>query len=165
MIRVLFVCMGNICRSPIAQAVLERRLREEGLDGQVEVDSAATHPHHVGDPPDPRACEAAARRGLEIGGQRARQVCAEDFERFDFILAMDEDNLHMLRRRCPPQAPARLERLLALCLEAPFGGNVPDPYYGGPSGFDTVIDLVEQGVDALLGELRARLGAQGAGGR
>jgi protein-tyrosine phosphatase len=146
--------MGNICRSPMAQGVLEDRLRRAGLADGVEVDSAGTHAYHVASPPDPRAVAAAAARGIDISGQRARQVAAGDFERFDHVLAMDRDNLALLVDRCPPGARARPRLVMDF---APTGtlGEVPDPYYGGEGGFDQVLDLLESAVDGLVSTLRA----------
>ncbi len=149
-LRVLMVCLGNICRSPTAEAVLRHKLAAAGLDGHVEVDSAGTGSWHVGDPPDPRSQRHAARRGYELSALRARQVCEADFERFDLVLAMDEDNLAELVRLQPDGGRAEL-RLFA-------GRPVPDPYAGGPAGFEAVLDLVEATSDALTRELARRLG-------
>ncbi len=155
MIRVLMVCLGNICRSPLAQGVLEQRLRKSGLFHGVRVDSAGTHAYHVGEPPDPRAVEAAARRGYEISGQRARRIRDGDFQSFDYILAMDLDNLQQLKSRCPG---AEVERLRLLMDFAPGsdGQEVPDPYYGGDDGFERALDLIEAAVDGLVLEVKAR---------
>src|SRR3954471_23362395 len=144
--RVLFVCMGNICRSPTAEGVLRRLVREEGLEDRVEIDSAGTGGWHAGAPPDERATEAARRRGLDLAGA-ARQVEPADFERFDLILAMDRDNLAELRRLAPDdEARGKLRLLLG-------DRDVPDPYYGGERGFEDVLDLVEAGCRDLLAEL------------
>lgn len=150
--RVLFVCMGNICRSPTAEGVFRRLLEEEGDDLLVEIDSAGTHSYHVGAPPDRRAQAAALRRGIDLSSQRARHVTDEDFERFDLLLAMDEENLAILRAQCPPQFSSRVK----LFLEYGSLGerNVPDPYYGGETGFEHVLDLVEDAARGLLAELR-----------
>jgi len=147
-VRVLFVCMGNICRSPTAEGVMRRLLRDEGLADQIELDSAGTGGWHAGEPPDPRATEAARRRGIELAGA-ARQVEPEDFERFDLILAMDRDNLAALRRLAPDDAARGKVRLLL------GDRDVPDPYYGGERGFEDVLDLVEGACRELLDELRA----------
>jgi protein-tyrosine phosphatase len=149
-LRVLMVCLGNICRSPTAEAVLRERLRGQGLHGQVEVDSAGTGDWHVGSAPDARSQRHAQRRGYDLSGLRARQVVEADFHRFDMVLAMDEDNLADLARLKPPGATAEV-RLFAVCA-------VPDPYQSGPDGFELVLDLVEQGCQALIAELRVRLG-------
>ena len=156
-IRVLFVCMGNICRSPTAEGVLRQLLDARGLSGLVEVDSAGTHAYHVGEPPDHRAQAAARRRGIELGGQRARQVTRDDFTRFDRILAMDRDNLALLVAQCPPQARSKVELFLAY---APGCGrdDVPDPYYGGDRGFEEVLDLVTDAGHGLIEALRPGLG-------
>ncbi|MGE4408645.1 low molecular weight protein-tyrosine-phosphatase [Pseudomonas sp.] len=153
--RVLFVCMGNICRSPTAEGVLRQRVLAAGLEGRVEIDSAGTGDWHVGKAPDDRACAAARRRGYELGALRARQVQREDFQRFDLILAMDHDNLARLRALQPEQGGAELGLLLrryGLGCDA-----VPDPYYGGEDGFEAVLNLIERACDALLEEIEGRL--------
>ncbi len=151
---VLMVCMGNICRSPTAEGVLRRKLREAGLDGLVTVDSAGTHGHwHAGEAPDPRSQAHARQRGYELSALRARQVVEADFEQFDLILAMDWDNLALLEEMSPPTARHKLRRLTEHCRrhEEPV---VPDPYYGGRDGFDRVLDLVEDACDGLVDLLR-----------
>jgi protein-tyrosine phosphatase len=148
--RILMVCLGNICRSPMAQGVMERQAAAAGLG--VEVDSAGVGGWHEGEGPDRRAVAAARARGLDISAQRARQVRGGDFERFDLILAMDESNLAALERARPASARARL----ALLLDHAEGPEreVPDPYYGGAQGFDRVLDLIEAGVAGVLAGLR-----------
>jgi protein-tyrosine phosphatase len=156
MIRVLFVCMGNICRSPMAQGVLERRLNEEELDDQVQVDSAGTHHYHSGEPPDRRGVAAARNRGVEIGGQRARPVRDDDFAAFDLILAMDSDNERALRAICPPFYGDRVK----LVMDYAPGMRVreiPDPYYVGGEGFEKVLDMLELCMEELMDELHDRL--------
>lgn len=153
--RILFVCLGNICRSPTAEAVLRHKLHELGLGESVEVDSAGTGDWHVGKPPDSRTRQAAQLRGYDLSALRGRQVCAGDFSRFDLILAMDNSNLEHLRRLRPGNTAAELDLFLRrydLALD-----EVPDPYYGGEEGFEQVLDLLEQACDGLLGELRGRL--------
>lgn len=152
MVRVLFVCMGNICRSPLAQGVFEDVLRREGLEDEVFVDSAGTGHWHVGSPPDERAQESAAARGLDIGSQRARQITRGDCERFDYILTMDEDNYRTVSALCRGSAVVRPFLDFAGSLER----EVPDPYYGGPEGFERVLDLVEEAAEGLLGDIRKR---------
>jgi len=152
--RILFVCMGNICRSPTAEGVLRHLLAAHGID-TVEVDSAGTHDYHVGDPPDRRAVAAAARRGIDLSGLRARSIEPEDFERFDLILAMDDDNLRELRGR----VPAGRERSIRLVMEfadMATRRTIPDPYYGGPHGFEEVLDLLEEAAQGLLAHVRQR---------
>jgi protein-tyrosine phosphatase len=153
--RILFVCLGNICRSPTAEAVLRALAAREAPELSVEVDSAGTAGYHLGEPPDPRSCAAAARRGYDMRALRARIVEPGDFERFDLILAMDEENLSVLRRRAPTVAHERLRLFLEF---APAGApqEVPDPYYGGPNGFEEVLDLAETAARGLLDHLRQR---------
>jgi len=153
--KVLFVCMGNICRSPTAEGVFRQRVEQAGLDNRIEIDSAGTGDWHVGKVPDSRACEAAGRRGYQIASLRARQVQLEDFERFDLILAMDHDNMARLQSLRPDRARADLDLLLRRYgLETEV---VPDPYYGGADGFEEVLDLIEKACDALLVEAKGRL--------
>lgn len=156
-IAVLMVCMGNICRSPMAEGVLRGKLAQAGLADAVRVDSAGTHGFHRGAAPDPRAVAQAARRGWRLDGQKSRPVVDEDFTRFDLLLAMDADNLAELRERCPaPQA----DRLGLLLDHAPWldSREVPDPYYGSVAGFDHALDLIEPACDGLLLALQRRLG-------
>jgi protein-tyrosine phosphatase len=150
---VLFVCMGNICRSPTAEAVMRHRLRAAGLQDTVRVDSAGTHAWHAGSPPDHRSVEHAARRGYDLSALRAREVVEADFDQFDLILAMDWDNLALLEERCPPPYRRKLGRLTEHCRR--FGHPVvPDPYAGGAQGFEEVLDLVEDACDGLLALIR-----------
>ena len=153
--RILFVCLGNICRSPTAEVVLRSLAAREAPDLVLEVDSAGTAGYHLGEPPDPRTRQAAARRGYDLTALRARIVEPGDFERFDLVLAMDRENLRVLRRRAPDSAHERLRLFLEF---APQGGieDVPDPYYGGPNGFEEVLDLVESAARGLLAHLRQR---------
>lgn len=153
MVKVLFVCTGNICRSPTAEGVFRALVAEAGLNGEIEIDSAGTGSWHVGDPPDPRTCAAAARRGIDLGRQRARQVMAQDFDGFDYIIAMDSANLSWLRRLCPPVAGNRLHLFMGFTNET-RSVDVPDPYYGGEDGFEQVLDMVERGGAALLDHIR-----------
>jgi protein-tyrosine phosphatase len=155
-VKILFVCMGNICRSPTAEGVFRAHVRRHAPGLDIENDSAGTHDYHVGEPPDPRTVKAAARRGIDLAGLRARQVQVEDFERFDLILAMDRLNHATLLDRSPPEHHARIRTLLEFAgPTAP--ADVPDPYYGGARGFDEVLDLVESAADGLLGEIRSRM--------
>ena len=158
--RVLFVCLGNICRSPTGEGLLRHVLAERGLDGEIEVDSAGTGAWHVGDGPDARMVRAAAGRGYRLEGA-ARQATAEDFRRFDLVVAMDRQNLADLEEIAPPPDERRAElRLFSSFLPPGAPEDVPDPYYGGEQGFERVIDLVEEGcaaiVDHLLGERAPR---------
>lgn len=151
----LFVCTGNICRSPTAEGVMRQRLAQAGLADAVRVDSAGTHGYHVGDAPDPRAIRAAAARGVDIAGLRARKVAAADFERFDLILALDRGHYDALHRQAPAQARHKVRLLLdfAPAHTAP-GGDVPDPYYDDLAAFEHVLDLVEAAADGLLDAVR-----------
>ena len=153
-VRVLMVCMGNICRSPTAEAVLRHKLGLAGLGDWVEVDSAGTHGHfHAGEAPDPRAVKQAAARGYDLSKLRARRVLAQDFDRFHWILGMDQDNLVHLRGAAPAGFGGRLGLLLEHSPQ--FAGvlEVPDPYYGATAGFDRVLDLVEDACDGLVERL------------
>jgi protein-tyrosine phosphatase len=152
-VRILFVCLGNICRSPTAEGVLRALAAREAPELSIEVDSAGTAAYHVGEPPDPRTREAAARRGYDLAALRARIVEPGDFERFDLILAMDRENLQVLQRRAPGSARERLRLFLEFSPE-PGPSEVPDPYYGGPNGFEEVLDLVEAAARGLIARLR-----------
>jgi protein-tyrosine phosphatase len=151
--RVLFVCLGNICRSPTAEAVFRTIAARDAPELTVEVDSAGTAGYHVGEPPDPRTQEAASRRGYDLSGLRARVVEPRDFERFDLILAMDRKNLSVLQRRAPVDVRSRVRLFLEFAPEMGTA-EVPDPYYGGPNGFEEVLDLVESASRGLLHYVR-----------
>ena len=156
--RLLFVCLGNICRSPTAEGVMRALVREAGLEQQIELDSAGTGGWHVGESPDARATEAAGRRGIVLEGS-ARKVRPRDFEEFDLILAMDASNLSDLQRIAPDERAREKVRLLrewgrAGSQSSDGDLDVPDPYYGGPGGFDEVLDLVQAACTALLEQLR-----------
>jgi protein-tyrosine phosphatase len=152
-VRVLFICMGNICRSPTAEAVFREVVRREARGFDVHVDSAGTHAYHVGEPPDSRAVVAARRRGIAMESLRARVVNREDFLRFDYLLAMDQQNLEHLQRLAPAGHQARIQLFLDYAPEAGLS-EVPDPYYGGDTGFEQVLDLVEAASRGLLSTLR-----------
>ncbi len=153
--RILFVCLGNICRSPSAEAVMREIAAREAPDLGIEVDSAGTAGYHIGEPPDERSQEAARRRGYDIAQLRARILEPEDFERFDLVLAMDEANLSVLQRRAPVAVRERVRLFLEFAPEAGTV-EVPDPYYGGPAGFEHVLDLVEAAARGLIAHLRER---------
>ncbi|HEY6644915.1 low molecular weight protein-tyrosine-phosphatase [Povalibacter sp.] len=153
--RILFVCLGNICRSPTAEGVFRRLLMERQLEQRFEVDSAGTHDYHVGKPPDARSIAAARRRGIDLSGLRARAVDARDAERFDLILAMDDENLDELRRRFDATYHHRLALMMSYAPDARTNA-VPDPYYGGERGFEEVLDLLEQAAEGLLSDLLSR---------
>jgi protein-tyrosine phosphatase len=154
--RVLMVCMGNICRSPTAEGVLRAKLRQAGMLGRVEVDSAGTQGYHTGEPPDARAIRHAAQRGYDIAALRARQVAAQDYSRFHWLLAMDEDNLAVLRKQAPAGSAVRTELLMAHATRHPGVREVPDPYYGTAAGFEQVLDLLEDACDGLIAQLRSQ---------
>jgi protein-tyrosine phosphatase len=153
MVRVLFVCWGNICRSPLAQGVFEDVLRREELDDEVFVDSAGTDSWHVGSPPDDRAQRSASARGLDLSAQRARRISADDCEEFDYVLTMDEQTYRTVASLCRGSAVVR--PFLDFAPHSPER-EVPDPYYGGPDGFEHVLDLVEEASEGLLDDIRDR---------
>ena len=152
-ISILFVCMGNICRSPTAEGVMLKHLADSGADLSVRVDSAGTHAYHAGEPPDARAVEAALRRGIDISEQTARPVESLDFDRFDLLLAMDVDNLAMLEQIRPKGSSAQLGLMLDYSPAARLE-SVPDPYYGGTNGFERVLDMLEDACQGLIKHLR-----------
>jgi protein-tyrosine phosphatase len=153
MIRILFVCMGNICRSPISQGVFESVLRREGLEDEVFVDSAGTGNWHIGSPPDERAQRSAGLRGLDLGEQRARQISRRDCNDFDYVLTMDEENYRTVSALCGGDAVVR--PFLDFAPDLPER-EVPDPYSGGPNEFEHVLDLVEEASEGLLMDIRER---------
>lgn len=146
---ILFVCMGNICRSPTAHGVFQQKVKDRGLAQLIQVDSAGTHNYHPGNPPDERSQAHASRRGYDLSALRARQISEADFEQHDLILAMDWDNLALIQEECPAEYLGKVRRLTEFCLkhDSPV---VPDPYYGGKDGFEHVLDLVEDACDGLL---------------
>ncbi len=156
MIKILFVCMGNICRSPTAEGVFQNLVEKSSLVGKVKIDSAGTYAYHAGEAPDKRAISAAASRGIDISKQTARAVKEQDFNDFDMILAMDRDNLDVLRGMAPINSKAKLK----LFLDYGSSGKtkeVPDPYFGGTSGFEIVLDLIQDASLGLLREVRPKL--------
>lgn len=155
-VSVLFVCLGNICRSPTADVVFRQYVREAGLEEKIRIDSAGTGDWHIGRAPDPRTQEAAARRGYDMSSLRARQVTPADFYAFDVVLAMDNANLADLEAMRPADANGTLARFLDYATDS-AEREVPDPYYGGNDGFDQVLDLVEDGARGLLASLQERL--------
>lgn len=150
--KILLVCMGNICRSPMAQVVANKSAAAAGLSVKFAFYSAGTHAHHAGERPDPRAEGALKRRGYEVGRLRSRRMSRADFDQFDLILAMDHDNLTELRRMCPPELTHKLGLFLACAEETP-DAEVPDPYYGNIEGFERVLDLCEAGAKGLMRRL------------
>lgn len=147
--RILFVCMGNICRSPTAEGVTRALAEKKGVAAFFEFDSAGTHGYHIGNPPDARARQAAAKRGYDLSPLKARQVNAFDFDRFDRILAMDRDNLELLLQACPEEHHGKLGLFLEYASRS-TKDEVPDPYYGGPDGFERVLDMIEDAAAGLL---------------
>lgn len=154
--RVLFVCMGNICRSPTAEGVFRRLVEERAPGLGIELDSAGTHDYHVGEPPDDRAVAAAARRGIDLRRLRARQVEDADFERFDLIVAMDRLNREALLARSPESRRERIRLFMEFARSSELQ-DVPDPYYGGPVGFEQVLDLSEEAGAGLLEEVMKQM--------
>ncbi len=153
-IKVLFVCMGNICRSPTAHGVFQKLVDEAGLSEQILVDSAGTISYHAGEAPDPRSSQTALAHGIDLSPQRSRQVNDDDFERQDYILAMDYDNLRNLQQQCPDQYQHKLQLLLSYHSDQ-YLDEVPDPYYGGADGFETVFEMINEACGALLSNIRS----------
>jgi protein-tyrosine phosphatase len=157
-VRICFVCLGNICRSPTAEGVMRHLVTTAGLEDRVHIESAGTSGYHVGDPPDSRSAAAAAERGVRVHGAAQRFEVA-DFDRFDHVLVMDAANQRTLRRLAPDaEVAARVRLLREHDPDAPAGAEVPDPYYGGPRGFEDVLDVVESACRGLLAELSAEHG-------
>jgi len=151
-ISVLFVCMGNICRSPTAEGVFRSLVQNAGLEHRLRIDSAGTHAYHIGKSPDARASAAAVKRGFDLSALRGRQVCPQDFHEFDYILAMDQENLSNLKHICPSGHEHKIR--LFLEFSTSFSEReVPDPYYGGAQGFEHVLDMVEDASRGLLQKL------------
>ncbi len=164
MVRVLFVCMGNVCRSPIAQGVFESVVRREGLEAGISADSAGTHGfYHAGEPPDPRAQRSAAGRGIDLSAQRARLLDVEDCRTFDYILTMDEENYRKVAALCRGRGDAVVRPFMDYAPDRPES-EIPDPYYGGADGFDLAMDLAEAASEGLLAEIRRRHLGGGGGG-
>jgi len=154
--RLVFFCMGNICRSPTAHGVMRARLQQVGWASVVDVDSAGTHNYHPGKAPDPRSQQHARQRGYDLSDLRARQLKAHDFAQADLLLAMDADNLRLARQQCPPALQSKLQPFTDFCRRH-TAHEVPDPYYGGGAGFEHVLDLIEDGCDGLLHHLSQHL--------
>ena len=154
---VLFVCMGNICRSPTAEGVMRHKILQRGLGDAVTIASAGTHAHHIGSPPDNRSQAHALQRGIDMSAQRARRVAATDFADFDYILAMDHDNRAMLEAQCPQQHRRKVELMMRYAYKYSAQAEVPDPYYGGAAGFEAVLDYIEDACDGLIETINAGL--------
>ncbi len=155
-VKILFVCMGNICRSPTAEAVFRHQVQQAGLLEHIEIDSAGTHDYHIGEEPDARTQRAARQRGYDMSMLRGRQVGVQDFSRFDYVLAMDEANLAILQRLRPRDVQSHLGLFLEFA-ERHTEREVPDPYYGGAEGFERVLDMVEDAANGLLKQVRQRI--------
>ena len=155
MVKVLFVCLGNICRSPTAEGVFRHAVSRASLTEYIHIDSAGTHAYHIGEPPDRRAQAAAARRGIDLSGLRGRMAVPDDIEEFDYILAMDRENFTNLRAICPAGLEHKVRLFLEFAPQRPER-EVPDPYFGGESGFDRVLDMIEEASDGLLADIRQR---------
>ncbi len=155
MTKVLFVCMGNICRSPSAEGVFRQLVNEAGLSEVVRIDSAGTHPYHLGESPDARALAAARKRGYDMTQREARQVTTDDFREFDLILAMDWENLSAMQQQCPKAYQHKLMLLMRFANDFEEA-TVPDPYYGGPEGFGKVLDYLEDACQGVLELVRKR---------
>ena len=154
-IKVLFCCMGNICRSPLAHGLFEHRVEAAGLGDKIFVDSAGTHAYHIGELPDPRSQETAMRHGFDLSAQRARKVTASDFEKFDYVLAMDRDNHALLSGLSPEQHRHKLKLFLEFAPQL-AESEVPDPYYGGAAGFERVYDLIDAAAEGLMVDIDSR---------
>ena len=154
-VKVLFVCMGNICRSPTAHGVFENLVKSENLEKQLEIDSAGTHAFHVGNPPDRRAMETAEKRGIDLSYITARKVSDADYGYYDYILAMDSDNYSLLDQDCPSEYKIKLSLFLDFAPEHPLD-EVPDPYYGGIKGFENVFDMIDAASRGLLDDIIKR---------
>lgn len=155
MVKVLFVCMGNICRSPTAEGVFRDLVNNANLAQYIHIDSAGTHAYHIGEPPDRRSQSAAIKRNIDLSSQRARKVCVEDFSDFDYVLAMDHNNLQELHIICPADPKAKPDLFLNFAQQFKER-EVPDPYFGGEQGFEHVLDLVEDASRGLLAAIREK---------
>jgi protein-tyrosine phosphatase len=153
MVKVLFVCMGNICRSPTAEGVFRKLVVDAGMAERIHIASAGTHAYHVGDPPDLRSQEAARRRGIDLSALRGRHVTAQHIKEYDYVLAMDGDNYDGLMDICPSGCEEKIRLFLEFAPHRPER-EVPDPYYGGAAGFDKVLDMIEEAASGLLETIR-----------
>lgn len=154
---ILFVCTGNICRSVTAEGVFRKMTNDAGLGHLIRADSAGTHGYHIGDPPDPRTQAAARRRGYDLSRLRARKVEQHDFERFDLLIAMDDEHYRILARMAGEQSAGHKLKMMMSYARRATHTVVPDPYYGGPDGFELVLDLLEDSCEGLLGQVRESL--------
>ena len=151
--KVLFVCMGNICRSPTAEGVFAKLVKDKHMEKHFVIDSAGTHAYHIGDAPDLRSQKAASERGIDLSALRARKVTASDFEKFDYILVMDNDNYVNLMRLCPETHQNKVQYFLSYAPHLSTH-EVPDPYYGGKYGFEKVLDMIEVAADGFLAHIK-----------
>lgn len=165
-IKIMFVCMGNICRSPTAHAILQHKVDQQGLSDRVQIASSGTHAYHIGDPPDSRSQALASQRGVDMSSLRAQKISINDYDDFDWILAMDQENLDLINYYAPEsgselgpdqQTPAQIALLMSFSEKYPDISEVPDPYYGGAQGFEHVFDIVDDACDGLIKQLLSRL--------
>ncbi|MEO1897228.1 MAG: low molecular weight protein-tyrosine-phosphatase [Cycloclasticus sp.] len=156
MIKILFICMGNICRSPTAHGVFRQMVADKNLSEQIQVDSAGTHAYHVGNKPDQRSIQAASFRGVDLSDLTARQLDDYDYEEFDYLLVADNDNYHLTREGCPMEHRHKIKYILDFATRSTVK-EVPDPYYGQGNGFERVLDLIEDGCEGLLTDVEKRL--------
>ncbi|MBL1276440.1 MAG: low molecular weight phosphotyrosine protein phosphatase [Ectothiorhodospiraceae bacterium] len=154
-VKVLFVCMGNICRSPTAEGVFAKQVKEANLSDHIEIDSAGTHAYHIGDAPDARSQKTALNRGIDLSRLKARRAVAADFDHYDYVLAMDRDNYQRLEGLCPAGSEYKLQLFLSFAPNLEHD-EVPDPYYGGSMGFERVLDMIEVASEGLLQEIQLR---------
>ena len=154
-VRILFVCMGNICRSPTAHGVFRSLVQQRNLQASIDIDSAGTHAYHAGEPPDRRAQNTALQRGIDLSDLRARPVSTKDFDAFDYILAMDEDNYAILMSLCPEEAKDKVHLFMSFAPHLQRR-EVPDPYYGGIKGFENVFDMIDHAAKGLLDDIEHR---------
>lgn len=154
-VKVLFVCMGNLCRSPLSQGVFEKLVADAGLSKLIQVDSAGTHTYYIDSHPDKRAQTIAKKRGYDISRQRARRLTSVDLENFDYLVAMDRDNMDYLKSNCPPGMESKLRLFMTFTADHRLE-EIPDPFYGGLSGFERVVNLIEDATPGLVTEIRSR---------
>jgi protein-tyrosine phosphatase len=156
-VKVMFVCMGNICRSPTAHGVFRKLVEDEGYADDIYIESSGTHAYHIGEPPDSRAQQTAHERGINLSDLRGQRIKSSDFAEFDYLLPMDQDNYEILLSSSPKEHHGKIKMFLSFAPTL-TSREVPDPYYGGPSGFDQVFDMVEAGSRGLLDDIKEKYG-------